>query len=414
MSDDRPRLRPLDGYPVTQNGQKMFTLRDPSLVTERTATLPPAAVAVIQLCDGHTTRDEICAEFFKRYRQKLARPALDGLLASLDDAFLLDSDRFRQHSAKLFGEFAQAESRAPLHAGRSYPKDADALRKQLDMYFEPPNGPGKPSPGTGELPRALVVPHVDFHRGGPAYAWAYKPLADAKEKPEAIVVLGTDHNGADHVFTLTAKHFETPLGTVKTDVGLVRDLAEKTKHLKGGGAGLFTDEHHHRGEHTIEFQMVWLKHLLGDALDGIPVVPVLCGAMHDLMMTEDDPFKDERVGGFLLTLASLLEGKRVLWIAGADLAHVGPRYGDTEPLNADDRTSLEKRDNVTLAPVVEGDALGWFSSIRAEQDRRRVCGLTPIYAMLAAANPGKGHLAVYAQCPAEEGSVVSIASIVYP
>src|SRR5262245_43538717 len=105
---DRPRLRPLEGYPVEQKGQKLLVLRDPSGVSEHVATLPPPAVAVLQLCDGQSTRDEICAEFTKRYRQRLTREALDGLLEQLDQSLLLDSDRFRQHSAQVFADFARA------------------------------------------------------------------------------------------------------------------------------------------------------------------------------------------------------------------------------------------------------------------------------------------------------------------
>ena len=83
-------------------------------------------------------------------------------------------------------------------------------------------------------------------------------------------------------------------------------------------------------------------------------------------------------------------------------------------VEADDFASLERRDQVTLAHLTRGDAAGWFGEIGKERDRRNVCGLSPIYTMLEAAKPGPGTLAVYAQCPAPTGSVVSIASLVYP
>lgn len=406
--EDRPRLRPLEGYTVDQGGQKLLALRDPSGVSPNIATLPPLAAAVLQLCDGHATRDQICEEFFKRYGRKLARDALDGLLTQLDEALLLDSDHFRHHSAKLFAEFARAEVRAPFHAGKSYPADARELASFLNRCFDPPHGPGRPLPGTGALPRAIIAPHIDFHRGGPAYAWAYKPLADASELPELIVVFATDHAGADHPFTLTRKHYDTPLGRVTTDVALVDALKERA-----GGDDLFVDEHHHRGEHALEFQAVWLRHVLGERADQVPILPVLCGTLHRFIEEGGDPADAGDVGGFLRVLGELTAGKRVLWLAGADLAHVGPRFGDAEPLTQQDRDSLERRDQVTLGPVAAGDATAWFMEIKREQDRRRVCGLTPIYALLSAAKPGRGKLAAYGQCPAEEGSIVSIASFVY-
>lgn len=414
---DCPRLRPLECFPIEHRGQKLLALRDPSLLAEQVTTLPPAAAAVVALLDGETPRDQICEEFFRRYRQKLSRAALDGLLADLDRALVLDSEHFREHATRVLGDYARAEVRPALHAGRSYPKDPEELSRQLDGYFSSPQGPGPSRPGTAPLPRALIAPHIDFQRGGPAYAWAYRPLADASERPEVIVILGTAHSGIEHPFILTTKHYATPLGLVRTDVDLVRALATHTTELTGtSGATLFADEFHHRAEHSLEFQMVWLRHLLGPALDSIgqiAVLPILCGTLYEFVEQGADPANDERVGGFLTALQQVLAERRVLWIAAADLAHVGPRYGDSQPLGPTDTAALEQRDQATLAPVLGGDAAGWFSAIAAERDQRRVCGLAPIYGMLTAARPGTGRLAAYAQCPAEQGSVVSIASITY-
>jgi AmmeMemoRadiSam system protein B len=127
------------------------------------------------------------------------------------------------------------------------------------------------------------------------------------------------------------------------------------------------------------------------------------------------PDADVTVDAFLAEVVQAVAGRRTLWVAGADLAHVGPRFGDQEPLTAEDRESLERRDQATLDACARGDARGWFQEISREEDRRRVCGLSPIYALLHAAQPGAGRLAAYGQCPADEngGSLVSIASVVW-
>jgi AmmeMemoRadiSam system protein B len=414
---DRPRLRPLEGFPIDHKGQKMLGLRDPSGLTDSVATLPPAAVAVVQLCDGDTTRDEICAEFSRRYGSPLTRETLDRLLEQLDNAYLLDSERFRAYSAEVFGAFARSPTRAAHLAGKSYPADAGALAAQLDRFFDGPHGPGRPNGVPGPLPKALVAPHIDFARGGPAYAWAYKPLAEASSLPELVVVFGTDHNGAEQPFTLTRKHYETPLGACQTDVALVDQLVGLVEQRLGTPAAhdLFRDEHHHRGEHSLEFQMVWLRHVWKARMDQIRVLPILCGSLHDFVTHGRAPRSDRRVDVFLGALRELIGARPTLWIAGADLAHVGPRFGDDEPLDANDRGSLERRDQQTLDACTRGDAAAWFSEIQKEGDRRRVCGLPPIFAMLECAQPGAGRLAAYAQCPADEngGSLVSIASLVY-
>ncbi len=409
---ERPRLRPLEAFPVMEGNEPFLALRDPSGLAESLVKLPPLAAAVVQLFDGEWTRDEVCAEFLRRYSRPLGRDTLDKLLAQLDDALLLDSDRFRNHSATIFADFGRAADRKPHLAGKSYPRDAADLRRMLDGFFDPPNGPGKAAKKDGGLPKAIVAPHVDFPRGGPAYAWAYKPLAEAADAPDLVVVFGTNHNGVDQPFALTKKDYVTPLGTLPTDGALVDELVARTKARAGDkiADALFYDEHHHRAEHSIEFQSVWLNYLYADR--PVKLLPILTGSFANYF--ENDPSADVRLA-LLSDLSELVAKRRVLFVAAADLAHVGPRYGDPDPLDKQDWASLEKRDQASLQPVLRGDAKGWFDEIAREQNRRRVCGLSPIFSMLATTKLTNGKLVAYAQCPADEraGSVVSIASIVF-
>jgi AmmeMemoRadiSam system protein B len=243
-------------------------------------------------------------------------------------------------------------------------------------------------------------------------------LAEAAEVPELVIVFGTDHNGARHPFTLTRKHYDTPLGRLDTDVTLVDALTAAVEDRLGAPAGLrlFEDEHHHRAEHSIEFQMVWLRHVWGARADGVRVLPILCGSLHHLVESGRSPSEETLVAVFLESLTRLTAGRSTLIIAGADLAHVGPRFGDAEPLAEADRQTLHERDHATLAHCARADAAGWFAEIAGEQDRRRVCGLPPVYAMLQSlGGAAQGRLAFYAQCAADEdgGSLVSIASVVY-
>src|SRR5262249_10085557 len=155
--------------------------------------------------------------FQRRYNSPLQPETLDKLIDQLDQMYLLDSERFRQFSASVFGAFAAATTRKAHLAGDSYPDDPTALAAQLDGYFDGPHGPGRPNGARAPLPRAIVAPPIDFARGGAAYAWAYKPLAEADTLPELVVIFGTDHMGAEQPFTLTRKHYETPFGAMQTD-----------------------------------------------------------------------------------------------------------------------------------------------------------------------------------------------------
>jgi AmmeMemoRadiSam system protein B len=147
----------------------------------------------------------------------------------------------------------------------------------------------------------------------------------------------------------------------------------------------------------------------------VRLLPILCGSLHHLVESGRPPHSDATVSVFLDEVKRLTAGRRTLFIAGADLAHVGPHFGDAQPLDDGDKQGLEHRDQASLQHCMRGDADGWFAEIASEQDRRRVCGLPPIYAMLAAGRPGSGRVTAYAQCAADEdgGSLVSIASVVY-
>jgi hypothetical protein len=65
-----------------------------------------------------------------------------------------------------------------------------------------------------------------------------------------------------------------------------------------------------------------------------------------------------------------------------------------------------------LEPVARGDAQGFFASIEADGDRRRICGFSPIYAMLRCLPGVPGSVRHYGQWP-DPQAVVSYASVVY-
>lgn len=451
-SETYPMLRPLDAYPMdlrdpgTGALQKVLVLSDPSGIAPSVVKLPPLGAAVIELCDGSRTREQICADFAKQYRTPLGADALNNLLQKLDDALLLDSTRFRLHCARLFADFAALETRPALFAGRHYPATSDEIKATLQAAFGPPHGPTLPKRGENgqvltaaqAMPRAIIVPTVDVSRAGPAYAWGYRAILDAPRLPSLIVLLGCDHAAHDAIVTLTRKHFETPLGVLKTDTALVdavvADLSERDAQL---GELVKRDEAHHRGEHSIEMQALWLRFLFDWRREnglptGLPdgaeprILPILCGSLHDLAVnppSRDGKLQPQQTTQIFDEFVTALQrrigerqqaGETILWVAASDLAHVGPRFGDMEPVTESDRDSLERRDQETLKPILSGDAMGFVGEIRRERDRRHVQGLGTLYLFLQAARPSAGKLRCYAQCDAESGSFVSLATLAYP
>src|SRR5581483_11404972 len=136
----------------------------------------------------------------------------------------------------------------------TYPDDAAALEKLLAKHYTRPGGPGAlPDRSASAKPvRGVLSPHIDFERGGHAYAHAWKAVAEGCEA-DLFVVFGTAHAGTDSArFALTRKSYGTPLGTIDTDQELVERLVASYE----GEDDLFAGEVAHKGEHSIEFQMV--------------------------------------------------------------------------------------------------------------------------------------------------------------
>jgi hypothetical protein len=67
-----------------------------------------------------------------------------------------------------------------------------------------------------------------------------------------------------------------------------------------------------------------------------------------------------------------------------------------------------------LQTVYDGDAAAFFEMLKAEGDRRHVCGLPPIYLTLWLLGEARGEPAGYDLCPADpQGtSFVSIAGVI--
>ena len=274
-------------------------------------------------------------------------------------------------------------------AGRSYAATLRALRAQLEQLFVGHDGAGAPAVdgvGAGNGFRGILSPHIDFHRGGPVYTWSYRELVE-RSHADTFVILGVAHQYCRRRFALTYKDFETPLGVVPTDRAYVDGLAAIA------GSDLFDDELTHRTEHSIEFQVVFLQYLLGGRRD-FTIVPILVGSFHDLMERGIDPIDDPDVKRFIEALRTVEsgQGRSVAYIGGIDLCHVGPEFGDSNPVDPVLQEQVRRFDGEMLDRAAAGDAEGWFRTAGAIGNRWRVCGLAATYTFLHAIGPAQGRL----------------------
>ena len=306
--DLRPRLRDVESFPVNRgNGEVQFALRDPDGFASSIVIPYPAAV-LASLMNGDRTLAEIQDHYQRQFGQPVGIEDLQGLVNQLDERFFLENERFRLRWKLEVEQYLNSKVRPAVHAGGAYAAQPEPLLKQLDALFLPPDGPGLPTrldqsglatgSAAGES-RLLGVlsPHIDLHRGGTAFAWAYQRLVDESDA-DLFVIFGTAHSPMRHLFSALRKHFDTPLGTVETDLAFVNRLSANLKKLPGGvDVDLFASDLAHRYEHSIEFQVLFLQYLLGGRRP-FKIVPILTGSFHSFISQGPQPRTDATVSAF--------------------------------------------------------------------------------------------------------------------
>ena len=404
-----PALRNLDASPVQQDGQTLICLYDPEGFVEEQMLLSPAAYFVAANLDGQNDKADIQVAFARQFNGAiLASDEILSLVELLDEHGLLMTDRFFAIRQRLRDAFALAPGRAPYAAGKSFPNDAAELRELLDAFFLDAKGPGETPGDVGDGPpaRGIVVPHIDFGRGGHAYAHGYLGLSK-RGKPKTAIIFGVAHAPTPAPFVLTRKSFETPFGVLETDPEILDRLEAACQWDP------YEHELVHRTEHSIEFQAVMLAYLYGT---DVRIVPILCGQFsEDADLTEPDALED--VAAFLAACrdAAAPPDSRVTVVAGADLAHVGKRFGDPFDITDGIVRQVAARDEEDLAHVTAVAPETFYRSVMKDANQRKVCGLGCIYAALKTIDGAakNGELLCYDYAPDPVGGIVSFASVVF-
>lgn len=396
-----PKIRAgVEAVPASYQGREVLVLRDRTGISADLA-VDRSSASILALMDGSSSLRDIQVVLMRQ--RGLGLVSLDEIqtfVETLDSHFLLDNERYRNHLLDVSNRFRQERLRPASHAGSAYAEDPETLRRQLEGYFQPPNGPGHPNHDRASAcSMGLVVPHIDFDRGGRCYAWGYAALQDI-DRVELFVILGTCHLPMEQPFALTTKVFETPLGRTPSDAELAEAIVQRS------GQDLFQDEIAHRAEHTIEFQLIFLQYLLGDERP-LRVLPVLCGGFHEMMAQRILPPSHPPYRQGLEAIREVLSdsSRRICVIASADLSHLGPQFGDPYPVSTGDLPRIEREDRAMLEPVLEGDADRFYRFILGEGDRRRICGLPPIYTLLQMIRPGEIRLLKYDQAHHPQATV---------
>jgi AmmeMemoRadiSam system protein B len=391
------------------SGQTLICLQDPQNVSESALFLTPPVYFIVSLLDGQHSILDIQTAYMRRFGEILYSEKIQEVIEQLDENLFLEGERFQEALRQAEERFNAAPAREPVFAGKSYENDPERLKVQIGSYFAGPDGPGPLEKKTETKGlKGVVAPHIDFQRGGACYAFAHREIWEGNS-PDCFIILGTAHTLIEKPFCLTRKEFLTPLGPLLVDQELIDALQSRCED------DLFRDEGVHRGEHSVEFQSVFLRYLYPNPIP-LKIVPILCGSFHEAIEKGMPPTEQKSIRQFIEALKESVSslGRKVCYIASADLAHMGLQFGDPEGIGEYDLRGIAEEDQAMLEYVERFDGEGFFSFISEERDRRRICGLPAIYTLLKTMEAKEGRLLKYGQAFTPDAqSVVTFASLAF-
>ncbi len=403
MNEPAPRMRrDLEFFPFQHGGQQLVLIRDQlGLVQEGKAVAPPLYQFMVLLDGRRTVRDLQMELMRQKGRLLVGTGEVVALLDHLDDSYLLDSERYRKARGRIVAEFASKKVRPCSHCGQSYPKDISELEGRLNEILNSQPAMSEPE---GKI-KALVAPHIDLSAGSKVYSRAYQTLKYAA--PSRVVVLGVGHSLVSGLFSLTDKDFETPLGIIGNEHHLINELQEAGKEI------LSESDFPHRSEHSIEFQAIFLQHLLKGK--EFTIVPILCGSIQSSCEAYSRAAYLQKAGPFLNKLRDIVTDteQETLIVAGVDLSHIGPKFGHRSPARYIE-AQAEAHDKNLIGYLCQLDADKFWEESRNVNDRFNVCGFSALACMLEVLPACKGEILDY-QIWHEQptSSAVSFAAILF-
>lgn len=405
---DYPKLRSLNAFPIRTEGQVFICLQDPQNISEKPLFLPIPLYFIVSLFDGRHSILDIQVEYMRKFGDFLYKEKIEEIIRELDENLFLEGERFEKALIEKEEIFKKSSVREAQFAGKSYEKEPDRLKIQLENYFRDINEEVKKEEEISSGLKGIIAPHIDFLRGGRCYAYAYQEML-TRNSPKCFIILGTSHTSMEQYFCITRKDFVTPLGILHVDQELVDSIQSRYPY------DLFKDEVVHRSEHSIEFQCIFLRYIFPEPIP-LKIIPILNGSFHEFIEKGVSPSEIDAINKFVEAIKdSVLSLNRdICFIASADLAHMGLQFGDPHGISEYDLRIVKEEDLRMLNYVEKIDGEEFFSTVMKEKNRRRICGLSAIYTLLKVIDAKVGKLLKYDQAfTPETQSVVSFASLAF-
>lgn len=206
--------------------------------------------------------------------------------------------------------YFKEKTRLPTNAGYFYPESKEELEKIIRDYLEKVTVPQIEGKIFG-----ILVPHAGYQFSGFVAAHAYKSLEGGEFK--SVILIGDSHyERFDGVSIWERGEWETPLGKVKVNEKIAREILGKSKRF-------FVRDSAHLFEHSLEVQLPFLQIVLRN----FEIVPIIFGS-------ED---KDWSILGNLIS--EIMKKDKILVVASSDLSHY-PSYEIAQRLDSETINSI--------------------------------------------------------------------------
>jgi len=378
------------------DGIDYIILQDPYGIATQNLMLTKEFYLLLRTLNGAFTLSQLQEEL---QNDELFKIITDGLKFLDETGYLLSPNYIEKLNATI-ADYTKQPFRPMLTADASYPNNRAEFEEFANKYFK-----------TYEIifekaPNALILPHIDFslgHLSTDVYAKGYSSIIN--QDYDLFVIFGTSHRSYTDYFMFSQKPYQTPLGPVECDNEIILQLKEKL------GDKLTIDDFSHKFEHSVEYQVILLKHYFKNR--NFNILPILVGSPYEFILNKNYPDSDEKKNLILNTLNEVLDnsGKKVFFIASVDFAHIGRKFGD----DFDAETKLDElrsEDKTIIEFIEKADRKSFFDKIIKDEDKWKICGNSSIYALLQTLKPSYGKLIDYAIWnEAETKSAVSFASI---
>jgi AmmeMemoRadiSam system protein B len=393
-----PLRQDIDIVPFRQEGRSLLLVRDSLGLVETGLALGGEVAHFLPFFDGMTSPKEFQLAVARQSGGDLVSlDEVTALAEKLDELGLLQTGRYHREREKVVAKFASLTERPAALAGSAYSSEPATLAKEIDALLRVPGaGDG------GGAALAVAAPHIDLKVSEDTYGHAYGSLAGTT--PDAVLLLGTGH-ALEQPYSVTDKTFATPLGKVRADGDAVARLKA------AGGDAVAPEDFAHRSEHSLEFQLLFLQRLF--PMEEVPVIPLLCGSLEPFLLLGKKPREDRGVDALVDELSEwlLAPGRERIAVAGIDLSHVGPKFGDDDSARALEK-DFRASDRRILDTLEAGDADALYETVARDGNQFNVCGFSALWTLLAALPEARGKVLDYTVWHEEAtSSAVSFAAV---